>query len=552
MTAGGIWDWPGLALEPGSAPPLKLTCERGVWGKVHGQRSDFRWLARSGGFIPEDGLPGQLLVGPEDAPARACFWRVLGRRCYAVASYPSRARDAAGRAGFVEKQILGWAPSGVPPALGALVLLPRVAGFGDEVWWRHHAGGDWARDDFAPAIPSEECEDIALFERELEEIIEGARQELARLTTEAALARLYGELLAGRRPALLPGLDRPPSPAALAALLLPLPRPRADRLSLAGWPLSEGASTVELAANWDILACRLPPPGDGPGDPVSEAEEETAAAWARMLLDPGLPGASPSRPGAVREPPLAVPPPAAAPEGGDLGARLASDAPPLLRALVNFADSDHPRDRWLEPDALLERCGLEALDLCEPGGQEDQVLRACVQQVAARARAADPDAARALEAKADLLRALALTLIPGPEMVEAVGWPRSEKVPPLLFAPRLAAAAWPRFRQRLGEENFAEAVRRSRGSRRFQGAIEAWLQKAAPGSLPAPVGRSESPPLAAPLSVGEAKQQLQDCRARYREGQRPQDPDPLLAALAFLLGEGEKPEWWDELLRGGG
>ena len=79
-------------------------CERGIWGKAHGARSDFRWLARSAGFARRHADLGRRLnLGLEDRPRAFAAWRRSAIPATAVAAYPSRATDAAGRAAFPRK-----------------------------------------------------------------------------------------------------------------------------------------------------------------------------------------------------------------------------------------------------------------------------------------------------------------------------------------------------------------------------------------------------------------------------------------------------------------
>src|SRR5579864_2137562 len=222
--------WP--ALVPPPLLPVTLEYERAVWGKVHGESSDFRWIARSGGFDRSLAqLQGQLTFGVEDRPAVAQLW-LGGSRCLAVGLYPSRAVFSSGRRDSLEKQVLAWhRMPDLPAAMGALVLLPHVGALGDEVWWGREANEDWLDEAFSLPIGADQHQPLGVGEPELAVAI-GRGVEALQAVPEAALAALYGHILSGRRPALLPGLDQPLPPAALAALLLPLPRGIADQLSL--------------------------------------------------------------------------------------------------------------------------------------------------------------------------------------------------------------------------------------------------------------------------------------------------------------------------------
>ncbi len=246
--------WPGLDLA-GLDLPLQLDYERGVWGKVHGADSDFRWIAVSGLFaVQNDGLERELKLGSEDEPLRFQLWRCLNGIHYAVACYPSRATDAAGRSGFLEKQVLEWRRSdGLPAALGALLLLPRSASLDDNVWWKDRAKADWAEEDYQLSLEKAEHAPLSVTEERLEQIIEGGITGLFERTSEKALGELYARLLAGQRAVPLDGLESPLSAEALAVLLLPLPRDSADRLSMAGWLPAKRADAKRLQERWDLM-----------------------------------------------------------------------------------------------------------------------------------------------------------------------------------------------------------------------------------------------------------------------------------------------------------
>ena len=128
--------WPALA-GAAAFTGTELACEIGIWGKVHRQASDYRWIARSDGFGgPLADINRRLRIGGEDRAVRATAWRApwepAGQDWFAVGTYPSRATDAWGRGAVLEKQVWHWrrpTPS-LPPALAALALLPAVAAGG--------------------------------------------------------------------------------------------------------------------------------------------------------------------------------------------------------------------------------------------------------------------------------------------------------------------------------------------------------------------------------------------------------------------------------------
>lgn len=263
----GLLGWPALAGMSLTATP-KIELERGVWGKVHGAASDYRWIAATPGFLPlTDRLVAELNLGSEDSPSREVAWRTLGDLHLAVCSYPSRAVDAAGRKATIEKQVMAWRrPAELPAILGAFALLPAVATASDSLWWDHSGDARWAESDFVLPLDATAKPPILIQESRLAEAVERGIQALLAALGSDSLARLYGCLLAGQRGLFLePRSAEPLAPEALAALLLPLPRELADGLSLAGGIPSQRFDPASLAARWAVLAthgpaARLAPP----------------------------------------------------------------------------------------------------------------------------------------------------------------------------------------------------------------------------------------------------------------------------------------------------
>jgi hypothetical protein len=243
--------WPAIAAGAGDLPSA-ISCERGIWGKVHASPADFHWIAMTPGFSgPSRHFEHELPLGAEDAPVRATLWRVIGDLCHAVSLVPSGALDATGRTGFVEKHVLEWRrPPNVPAAAGALLLLPAAARFDAIDWSEPRDDVRWSDDDIDaldPVPPLPLALDAAL--------AEGLRA-LTQATTEEALAELYSNLLAGNRAVTLAGAVEPLPPEALAALLLPLPRDVADTVSIAGWLPSTWISQGDAAAierKWHVV-----------------------------------------------------------------------------------------------------------------------------------------------------------------------------------------------------------------------------------------------------------------------------------------------------------
>jgi hypothetical protein len=439
-----VWDWPALDLE-GQAQQ-RLTVEWAVWGKVHGAASDFRWIAHSPGIDPQARrLELELLLGTEDAPERATFWRALGGSFCAVSCYPSRALDAARRSGFLEKQLLEWKPpAGAPAALGALLLLPQVARFTDEEWWEHSADPGWSRPDFALVLEPEAAAPVEVSENDLRSNVEAGLGDLRdAVGEESVLAELYSALLTGRRPAILAGLRRPLTPQGITALLLPLPREVADRLSVAGWLLSKRVDAEGFRRLWDVLVCDRPPDALLSSPPVEITEEGRQAARAVFAEDPSR-LLRPPRPAVARAP----------------ADRL--QLPSAVERLQDFATD--PSRRWLAPEELAggpDRL-LRAAEAC------DGYLVDCVESVESEIQSLNGTSGLVrwqrehLQVKADLLRAAALAL--APVTFRRLGLPKSGRVPALLFCTRLDERDKGRL-EGLGEDKLGELARQSLGCR---------------------------------------------------------------------------------------
>lgn len=248
-------DWPALRAD-GVDLPEQLVYE---WGSrsLGGDGEDGSWSVASPGFDREL-AERSALWGLERlaVPASAFFWRVEGDLCYALHLRPGRREGAPGLL-----HLVSWKREpGVPAALGALLLLPEVAR---------------RATDAEVSAGSEDSPGgtIEVAKAGLEALLAEGPEDLAGLELE----RVYSELLARSRPAWLAGLEAPLSAAALACLLLPLPRTRADALSLAGW-VPEG----EEPAPWWDLVCAVEVP---PEPAVEERDRQLAARMARALAD---------------------------------------------------------------------------------------------------------------------------------------------------------------------------------------------------------------------------------------------------------------------------
>lgn len=245
--------WPALA---GLSEPLpeRLRCERGVLGKTPGSPADFSWIAASGGFSGlTTNLARHLALGNEDVHRDSVLlWRSDGERHQAVRCYPARAPDASGRS-FLEKQVLEWdRPPELPAALGALVLLPLVVTLDDTIW-RDRAelrgGSGWE----SATLDGSDLPQPIIDPTALAQGIASGLSELRRGFREEDLGQLYARLLAGQRGVFPAERIEALSPAALAALLLPLPPESAGRISVVGWLPSTLADLDQLGQRWDLV-----------------------------------------------------------------------------------------------------------------------------------------------------------------------------------------------------------------------------------------------------------------------------------------------------------
>lgn len=421
-------EWPALA---GPAWPDKLKYSRAVWGKVHGAASDYRWIALSAGLVPKQNLHTQFAVGVEDLQEETLLWRNLDGRCHAVSCYPSRADDAAARGGFLEKQVLSWDTASLPAALGALVLLPEAAKLTDDVWWDRYKNQRWSDPDFSLTIEPSRHEPLAVREEDLAAAVEQGIEEIRSAVGNVRLQALYATILSDRKPAFLPGLRQPLSAAALAALLLPLHRERADSLSLAAWLPSRRATPEELKALWHVVVL---PPGLAElaaGAPeIARDFQEEGRRLAAMLLGLGPisepPADLPTNPFEPEAKPALPPKKAERPFPGhtiELAAPPAR-APEPLKRLHDFAVATDRR--WLEAEKLDARpCQLDPHDSPIPAWIDTLRNR--------RPSWVDNEQ---WEVKLDLLRSAAFVLHPRPEMVKILGLPTTGRVPALYCALR--------------------------------------------------------------------------------------------------------------------
>ncbi|HLC16811.1 MAG TPA: hypothetical protein VJL89_11370 [Thermodesulfovibrionia bacterium] len=420
-----IFQWPALL----SKQPIEsktLSYERGIWGKVHGAVSDFRWIALSPGLNRcNNTLQMQIALGAEDRPYSSVYWKALEDSYYAIASYPSRAKDAAGRSGFLEKQIAQWKRNGsdIPAAFAALVLLPKAATFTDEIWWNQFDLENWKESDFSLPLSSSDCEPVSYSLEQLSASIEQGIEELKTLVNETDLAQFYQQILSGQKPAWLINLERPLSAHALAALILPLPRNLADSISIAGWLPSSRAE--KLGERWHGIC--LPSNSSLLKEAMKTRSHEIQELPLRMaqallsnnsaILSKDIP--TEQKPAQDEIPDLLSPAP---------------DAPEFLKEIFDFVQ-DNQRF-WLDPKRLRHVCKTKK-PLKPAAEQEIQKMYKWLNQV--QKTLPEKEDEQQWNVKIDLLKACLLVLDPTPKTLETIGLPQtSGRIPALFFAPLLA------------------------------------------------------------------------------------------------------------------
>jgi hypothetical protein len=467
-----LFDWPAFGQVQDL--PDDLPYERGVWGKVHGEQSDFRWIARSSGFDRggEPELSRQLNVGTEDQPVRSQLWQSHGDPFYYAAGlYPSRATDSSGRTSFLEKQVLAWKrPPEIPAVLGALLLLPHASTLGDEIWWERSASQNWTDLDFSLEIAPSKPMELPVDAGELAVVVARAITALQEQVGHDKLAAFYANLLAKKRPVCLTGLSRPLPPEALAALLLILPRPLADTLSLAGWIPSSRAPLEDLGSRWDLLV--LPPEMQEMVESIEVDHDTEAGGWAlaQGLLEGDLELArSVFHSVSTRAEPIAPPPSAEArhckkPEPHSPSAAWRSrdeiklPPPPdgastLLRQLHAFACAVDRR--WLDPELLKQQSGPPHPVEESPADLIQTWIKQLDDERPARAES------KQWTVKLDLLRSAALTFWPSPDVLRRIEIPPSGgRVSALLFALALEPKGWDALKN-LGNKGLEQVLEQS-------------------------------------------------------------------------------------------
>jgi hypothetical protein len=448
------FQWPALARGERHLGET-LQCRVGIWGKVHRQASDYRWIARSEGFGEgHKDLSRALRIGSEDQSIEATAWRAMvgdpiaagGRDYFAIGAYPSRATDALGRQAGVEKVILQWRRSadGPPASLAALALLPRAAEADDRLWWDRVDEGDWQRPDYALPLEPSACPTSGLIDAAaLGEQIDHGIESLAETLGVERLARIYALLLGGAHPVMIRGQVRPLPPSALAALLLPLAPERAETLSLTAWVPSMLVDAADV----------------GTEPAVDQADLARGTRLAEALLERAPERLARTRPLTERSPAdevelssvidaLKTPPSSDALEPADdrlpsrgwslhpnprLGLEPAPpDQTPALAYLYELADRINLR----RIDLRRLRVAMDGQPRLLPAG-EDPARHPLVAWIQALRSNIPPEVhPQEWQFKIDQLRSAALVLLPSARTLAIVGLPEGEhaRVPALLVA----------------------------------------------------------------------------------------------------------------------
>jgi hypothetical protein len=429
--------WPALA--SGLPEAFEIRYRRAVRGKVHRAASDYRWIAASPGLDPAGRRwEEQVSFGVEDEPREMFAWRAIDGGYAAVHAYPSRAVDAVGRPGGLEKHVL-WcaADPSVPAAAAAFALLGEAARSTDALWWEAHTLPQWTDGQFVLPVDEAACPPCRLTAADLATLVERGLSELRAAAASDALESMYAQWLEDARPAVLGGAAQPLTPLAVAALLLPLTQAQAANFSIAGGVPSSQFRADRLST-WSAVACDAPvaptPAGSGRASEIACALQGQA------------------------------PPPAAALDGTTarhLAAFLRSDR----RTIYGRA---FPHGSW-HPIAEMDGSALIA-----KVREFDASIDAARQEPHGPAH---EEARREhLRAKADEARAWLYVFAPGPETIRTLPPREGSRVPALWFA-RLLAAEDLGALDRYSTVEMAALIRHSLDPPRQQPEVVRWIEE---------------------------------------------------------------------------
>ena len=297
MNHTGLFSWPALSCYSGGI--RSLIFERAIFGKVSGQRSDYRWIGRTQAFMGHTwDIHRRLSIGSEDEPRKTTLWYSDKEhdRCYAAFCYPSLARDANGRSGFLEKQILEWRKDKLTSTAVAALVLLREIGSKDAYESIAHADDPrWEDPNFCLTLPETRKE---YSKYDVESIIADGLGALRRVE-EDALVEFYASLEhrhSHNSSHIAPGTDSPAflridgslTPEGLAVLLLPIEENKLASMSIAGGLPVRRVDEIYLRS-WTGIACQRDQVRDLPS--LSLRLEETALA--KMIVSSLRAGAYP-------------------------------------------------------------------------------------------------------------------------------------------------------------------------------------------------------------------------------------------------------------------
>ena len=401
-------NWP--ALRGWKDIPETISTRRAVYGKVHRAPTDYRWIAWSAGFGSSPPTrERELIVNTHKLSAASIGWRYAPTTGpFAVRFYASRAFDAAGRPGGVEKQILAPLPEAyatIPPVALAFLLLDAASPFDDTIWWDHWRNPAWTSMSHYLSIDEKDCPRLDI--GQLDAMIEQGLSELLDGVDESRLVLFYSQLLAGASPAVLMTQGTTLSPLAMAALLLPLERSQTEELSIAGGV--SPARDASKVAEWNEIVCTIDNAPPLPGD-----TRDGARLVELLKLGQANGGQFP--------------------------------APPSLGGLFleGFVKSE---GRWLAPGTL----GTEALRTLGPWStvkspREAAGLRNLITDFMEDLRklkesGGSRDELNHKATKYELLQSLLVVLCPGPETYQVFQF-GCEQVPALYFISRIEPEDW--------------------------------------------------------------------------------------------------------------
>lgn len=273
--ANTLTQWPALKTID---LPYELNYQRAIWGKADGLGSDYRWLAATPEFTGlASNLADKLNFIEENNPLSSGYWLSLGDSYYAVRCYPSRAVDANGQTGFLEKQLLEYQAKSQPRALAMVTLLDELTHFDDQVWWDRQVELTWLGSDAFIELSDADCIPVTVSEQRLAQKIEQGCQALAKELSIDQLTLIYCALLEQQAAVVIPELAEPLSLNALSVLTLPFELDKANSLSIAGgWPSTQISNEfLQQEQPWQLILLNQ-----------QQVDQELSQSWSVNLHKP--------------------------------------------------------------------------------------------------------------------------------------------------------------------------------------------------------------------------------------------------------------------------